>query len=238
VEDLVDALEQVIGCAAKLGMLEDVYKVPAREAAVTRLFEGVEVVLGAREMTPEHLKVAFLAACEAAGTGASLNLAGFKKLEAGLRAAAQTGSLVTTTSSASFSFALASPTKAASFEEHDDDDDDDEDEARDFEIEEAFRDADTNGNNTVDIYEFIAMHEKVAKGRRAARSQLGSSVTAGHRLSLRTIECCERVMSVTKAGGGRALDERRFSRYDRSAHSETALFVFAVFAACCCCKLV
>ena len=64
----------------------------------------------------------------------------------------------------------------------------------------------------MDLYEFIVLYGKVTTGQ----ATVAGVSNEGHRLSLRSIECIERIMNVTQ-GTGRSLAgaEMRYLRSDR-----------------------
>eukprot|EP00615_Pteridomonas_danica_P000262 CAMPEP_0114358040 /NCGR_PEP_ID=MMETSP0101-20121206/22031_1 /TAXON_ID=38822 ORGANISM="Pteridomonas danica, Strain PT" /NCGR_SAMPLE_ID=MMETSP0101 /ASSEMBLY_ACC=CAM_ASM_000211 /LENGTH=1066 /DNA_ID=CAMNT_0001501009 /DNA_START=3077 /DNA_END=6274 /DNA_ORIENTATION=+ len=89
-------------------------------------------------------------------------------------------------------------------------------------IRHSFEEVDIDGDGVVGLYEFVSIFKQLSKDEEShlkvencsGDSDDEDSSLYGHRLSLSTVECAERIVQIQR-GNGTTLGLKKFSRYDR-----------------------
>jgi hypothetical protein len=229
-EELFDVLERVLEMLQRLGLLDDALSDERKAVVVSNINDDVSIVLEGRELTPDFLRQAFMDALISSGQKLGLDRDRFKRLVIELEERNQrqtksrsfgglsgsftegqaTSPVVDTgpvrSSSVSVKIApspserLKKASKMLAKKRR-----------REAQLEDAFELADSDGNGVVDLYEFVVLYMKVTKGD---VSQVTGLTNEGHELSMRTVECGERIVAMAK-GTAQQLHPRTFTRTDK-----------------------
>jgi hypothetical protein len=196
--ELIGMIELLLITLVRLGIFTNAMETPQKECIISEIAEDVETILSNRQRPPELLETAYMAALDRNGVN-TLNVSQFVELVEDLTEKERTDEQAGDDAS----------NKTVESQEIV--------ESRRQELIDAFNDADIDGNGEVDLYEFVRLYNNVSHTSRKGNVQLSKGDVLqkqGHKLSLRTVECCNRIVNIRK-GYGNELGAKTYSRGDR-----------------------